>query len=93
VDDAREREAWQSCERFVAGWDPRDRDPRTMLLELAERAPDIGDADRYGKGTLAERLEERIAGLLGKEASPRARAPGSGRTSSRRPIPRSPRPR
>jgi threonine aldolase len=69
VDDAREREAWQSCERFVAGWDPRDRDPRTMLLELAERAPDIGDADRYGKGTLAERLEERIAGLLGKEAA------------------------
>ena len=69
MDEAREREAWQSCERFVAGMDPRARDPRTMLLELAERAPAIGDADRYGKGMLAERLEERVAGLLGKEAA------------------------
>ena len=69
VDEAREREAWRSCERFVAGMDPRGRDPRTTLLELAERAPAVGDADRYGRGMLAERLEERVAGLLGKEAA------------------------
>jgi threonine aldolase len=40
-----------------------------MLLELAERAPAVGEADRYGGGMLAERLEGRIAELLGKEAA------------------------
>jgi threonine aldolase len=69
VDETREREAWTGCERFVAGGEPRRRDPRTMLLELAERAPALGEADRYGGGMLAERLEERVAGLLGKEAA------------------------
>ena len=69
MDEKREREAWIGCERFVAGTDPRGRDPRTTLLELAERAPAVGEADRYGGGMLAERLEGRIAGLLGKEAA------------------------
>ena len=40
-----------------------------MLLELAERAPDVGEADRYGGGMLATRLEARVAELLGKEAA------------------------
>jgi threonine aldolase len=69
LDEKREREAWVGCERFVAGMDPRRRDPRTLLLELAERAPAVGEVDRYGGGLLATRLEERIAELLGKEAA------------------------
>lgn len=69
MDETREREAWKNCERFVAGTGPRRRDPRTMLLELAERAPAVGEADRYGGGMLATRLEGRIAELLGKEAA------------------------
>jgi threonine aldolase len=60
---------WASCERFVGGLDPRSRDPRTTLLALAERAPSLADADRYGGGALAERLEQRVADLLGKEAA------------------------
>ncbi|HEX4680771.1 MAG TPA: beta-eliminating lyase-related protein [Gaiellaceae bacterium] len=69
MDEKREREAWIRSERFVAGMSPRGRDPRTTLLELAERAPAVGEADRYGGGMLAERLESRIAELLGKEAA------------------------
>jgi threonine aldolase len=69
VDEQRERRAWIGSERFVAGMAPRGRDPRTTLLELAERAPAVGEADRYGGGMLAERLEARIAELLGKEAA------------------------
>jgi threonine aldolase len=69
MDEKRAREAWGSCERFVAGFDPRERDPRSVLLELAERAPSILESDRYGGGALAERLEERVAGILGKEAA------------------------
>jgi threonine aldolase len=69
VDEQRERDAWIASERFVAGMAPDRRDPRTMLLELAERAPAVGGADRYGGGMLAERLEGRIAELLGKEAA------------------------
>jgi threonine aldolase len=69
VDEKRERAAWIGSERFVAGMDPSRRDARTVLLQLAERAPAVGEADRYGGGTLAERLESRVADLLGKEAS------------------------
>ena len=67
MDEKRAREAWAGCRRFVAGFDPRERDPRSVLLGLAERAPSTVDADRYGGGPLAERLEERVAGLLGKD--------------------------
>jgi threonine aldolase len=69
---AEERDAqtvWAGCERILAGFDPQARDPRTALLALAERAPDETQTDRYGGGPLAERLEERIAGLVGKEAA------------------------
>jgi threonine aldolase len=69
VDEARERAAWVNAERFVAGMHPRRRDARATLLELAERAPAIGEVDRYGRGMLAERLEVRVAEVLGKEAA------------------------
>jgi threonine aldolase len=63
------RAVWASCERVVAGFDPKARDTRTNLLALAERAPGEAEVDRYGGGALAERLEERVAGLLGKDAA------------------------
>jgi threonine aldolase len=69
VDEAREREAWKSCKSFVTGLDPGARDPQTTLLALADRAAAVGEADRYGAGMLATRLEGRIAELLGKEAA------------------------
>jgi len=53
----RDRDAdavWYACERVVAGRSAAGRDP---------------DADTYGKGPSAERLEARTAGLLGKEAA------------------------
>lgn len=69
MDEVRLREVWSGCERFAVGFGARERDPRSTLLELAGRAPQLNDADRYGKGALAERLEERVARLLGKEAA------------------------
>jgi threonine aldolase len=69
VDEKRERAAWTLAERFVAGVEPERRDPRTTLLALAERAPAVGDQDRYGGGLLAERLGGRVAELLGTEAA------------------------
>ena len=55
--------------RSVGTPNPRDRDPRATLLALAERAPSVDEIDHYGEGGLAERLEARIATLLGKEAA------------------------
>jgi threonine aldolase len=69
VNEERVKEIWPRCERYLGGMAPGDRDPRSTLLALAERAPAIGDADRYGGGALAGRLESRVAGLLGKEAA------------------------
>jgi threonine aldolase len=45
---------WAACERVLGTIHPRDRDP---------------DADRYGTGPAAERLEARVAELLGKETA------------------------
>jgi threonine aldolase len=54
------------CERFVAAWSA-PRDPAAEFRALAERAgPRL---DVYGGGESVERLEARIAGLLGKEAA------------------------
>ena len=69
MDEKREREVWAQCSRFVTGFAPHERDPRTTLLGLADRAPALAETDRYGGGALAQRLEERVAGLLGKEAA------------------------
>jgi threonine aldolase len=69
VNQDRVNEIWPRCERFLAGMTPADRDPRATLLALAERAPAVRDTDRYGRGALAERLEARVAELLGKETA------------------------
>lgn len=55
------------CTRFVAAWAARPR-PAETLAELARRAGD-DRADTYGKGGAVERLERRVAELLGKEAA------------------------
>jgi threonine aldolase len=47
------REVWQGSERHALGSPPRE----------------TADADRYGEGVLVERLEARVAELLGKEAA------------------------
>jgi threonine aldolase len=60
---------WAESRRVVGAPSPRDRDPRTTLLALAERAPAVEEVDYYGEGVLAKRLETRIAALLGKEAA------------------------
>lgn len=63
------RAIWAACERWVFGAGSRAHAPRATLLALAERAPGPADADRYGSGPLAERLEARIADELGAEAA------------------------
>jgi threonine aldolase len=62
-------DVWAKCDRVVGVPSPRDRDLRTTLLALAERAPAVDGIDFYGEGELAERLEARVATLLGKEAA------------------------
>jgi threonine aldolase len=69
ADERDGRAVWARCERVLAGFDPKARDPRATLLALADRAPDELASDRYGGGALAERLEGRVAALLGKEAA------------------------
>ena len=63
------REAWIEAERFAFGDSAAARDPAATLQALLARAPDGFDVDRYGGGELAERLEQRVAALLGKEAA------------------------
>jgi threonine aldolase len=63
------RTVWARCERVIGTFLPADRDPRATLLALAERAPANEDADLYGERALAERLETRVAELLGKDAA------------------------
>src|SRR3989440_11902420 len=69
ADERDSRAIWAQCERVIGGFKPSDRDPRTTLLALAERAPGVGELDFYGERGLVERLEERVAELLGKEAA------------------------
>ena len=63
------RDVWLACERFAVGYAPPERDPRATLLTLAERAPSETELDRYGGGALAERLEARVAALVGQESA------------------------
>ena len=63
------REAWLEADRYAFGGAAPDRDPATTLQALLARAPNGFDVDRYGGGELAERLERRVAELLGKEAA------------------------
>ncbi len=69
ADERDVRTVWAGCERAAAGFDARARQARSTLLALAERAGDDLQEDRYGEGDLAERLEQRVAALLGKEAA------------------------
>jgi threonine aldolase len=54
TNEERVGEVWRGTTRTVAGVLPSSLDP---------------DADRYGRGPAAERLEARVASLLGKEAA------------------------
>jgi threonine aldolase len=53
----------------VGTFSPAERDPRATLRALADRAPSNDEVDLYGERALAERLEARVAELLGKEAA------------------------
>jgi threonine aldolase len=67
VADRRQRERIVAgCERFVPAWHAR-RDPAAELRALADRAGERLDV--YGGGESVERLETRVAELLGKEAA------------------------
>ena len=63
--DEEVRRAWLACERHAFG---SPRSDAGLLRALLERSDDAVD-ERYGKGELAERLEQRVADLLGKEAA------------------------
>ena len=63
------RDVWLACERFAVGYAPPERDPRSTLIALAERAPSETELDRYGGGALAERVEQRVAALVGQESA------------------------
>jgi threonine aldolase len=69
AEERNRRAIWARCERIVGGFSPAEREPRSTLLALAERAPSNEEVDRYGEGALAEQLEARVAALLGKEAA------------------------
>jgi len=58
-----------SCRLSVPGFGRESRDPSSALAHLAERVSPGTPFDRYGEGELVERLERRVAGLLGKEAA------------------------
>ena len=65
--DRRQRERIIArCERFVAAWSA-PRDPAAEFRALADRVG--ARLDVYGGGESVERLEARVAGLLGKEAA------------------------
>jgi threonine aldolase len=56
----------QRCTRFLSHHYPES--PRETLLALANAVQEDATADQYGKGTMIESFEARIAQLLGKEA-------------------------
>jgi threonine aldolase len=58
-----------TCDRFLAGGDPRDSLPKRVLADLAEATPADWQPDTYGEGELIESFEREVAELLGKEAA------------------------
>jgi threonine aldolase len=58
---------WDGCTRFLAGH--LRKQPRQVLLELAESLPADEKSDNYGRGRLIESFEEQVAELLGKESA------------------------
>ena len=67
-EEARYRAAVAGAERFLNAWHGSPR-PRERLEELIRAVDEAERADRYGAGARVERLEQRIAELLGKEAA------------------------
>jgi len=67
-DEERARNAIRGAERFLNAWHGTPG-PRARLLELAEATAEDERFDRYGSGERIERLEQRVAELLGKEAA------------------------
>jgi threonine aldolase len=68
VDDQRFRAAVDGAERFLNAWHGRPS-MRVRLAALAEATGEDERPDMYGSGTRIERLEQRVAELLGKEAA------------------------
>ncbi len=67
-DEDRYRAAVAGAERFLNAWHGSPR-PRERLEALARAVDEAERADRYGEGARIERLEQRVAELLGKEAA------------------------
>lgn len=68
TEEERARAAVRGAERFLNAWHG-GLGPRRRLLELADATADEERFDRYGSGDRIERLEQRVAELLGKEAA------------------------
>jgi threonine aldolase len=66
VNDRERERIVARCERFVTAWSA-PRDPAAEFRALADRAG--ARLDVYGGGESVERLEARVADLLGKEAA------------------------
>jgi threonine aldolase len=67
-DEARAHAAVKGAERFLNAWHGSPG-PRGSLLEVAEATDEDERWDRYGSGERIERIERRVAELLGKEAA------------------------
>ena len=67
-DEQRYRAAIAGAERFLNAWHGTPR-VRERLDALAQEAEDGERGDRYGEGERLQRLERRVAELLGKEAA------------------------
>ena len=67
-DEERARAAVRGAERFLNAWHGGPA-ARGRLLEVAEAIDEEERFDRYGSGDRIERLEQRVAELLGKEAA------------------------
>jgi len=68
AEEERHRAALAGAERFLNAWHGTPR-AREQLESLALAAEDGERGDRYGEGDRLQRLERRVAELLGKEAA------------------------
>ena len=68
VEEERARAAVRGAERFLNAWHGGPA-ARGRLLEVVEAIDEEERFDRYGAGDRIERLERRVAELLGKEAA------------------------
>ena len=68
ADEERHRGALAGAERFLNAWHGTPR-AREQLEALALAAEEGERGDRYGEGDRLQRLEGRVAALLGKEAA------------------------